>query len=72
MTIHTPVGNAVQGLSTVVCLSAQHVVLHRKDYTALVNLIGEIRESFIEYLSYEVELDLSACREEFLSVSHPV
>ena len=38
----------------------------------LVNFIGEIRESFMEYLSYEVELDLSACRKEFLSVSHPV
>ncbi len=46
--------------------------LKNRGMTDLVNLIGEIRESFMEYLSYEVELDLSACREEFLSVSHPV
>lgn len=46
--------------------------LKNRGMTDLVNLIGEIRECFMEYLSYEVELDLSACREEFLSVSHPV
>ncbi len=46
--------------------------LKDKGKTEIVQLIGEVKEKFMEFLEYEVELDLSACREEFLSVSHPV
>jgi len=45
--------------------------LKDKGKTEIVQLIGEVKEKFMEYLEYEVELDLGACKEEFLSVSHP-
>ena len=46
--------------------------LKDKGKTEIVQLIGEVKEKFMKFLEYEVELDLSACREEFLSVSYPV
>ena len=45
--------------------------LKDKGKTDIVQLIGEVKEKFMEYLEYEVELDLDACKEEFFRVSHP-
>ena len=54
------------------CISQKELnKLQNKGKDEIVELIRTIRETFIEILEYEVELDLNACKEEFFRVSHP-